>query len=258
MKCYISGVKLLLLFSPLLLSGCKSGTKPSASVNAVSLPIPSFCLDRKQQYQPISTILSRTNYIDKATAYRPIQNKQGFIKQDYNQDSKQDYIFLERKQEKSQNIRLVFCQSNKQGYQRRFPPFPIYESDLPDYQTSYQKISLKNTYLQLSDFRHEHNWGSDSTISTYYYNKALSDFELIRRETNSSSGDGLRSDTEESYFLTTKRFIKKSTCGGLEENCQPRFTIGRIIPTNIIPTLFHRGKIYKQLLPDNLKPNPHK
>ena len=154
MKCYVFGAKLLLPCLPLLLLGCKSGIKPSASVNAVGLPIPSFCLDRKRQYLPISTILSRTSYMDKATAYQPIQNKQGFIKQDYNQDNKQDFIFLERKQDKGQNIRLVFCQSNKQGYQRRFPPFPIYESDLPDFQTSFQKISLKNADLQLSDFRH--------------------------------------------------------------------------------------------------------
>jgi len=255
MKCYVYGVKLLLLCLPLLLLGCKSGIKPSASVNAVSLPIPSFCLDRKRQYQPISTILSRTSYLDKATAYHPIQNKQGFIKQDYNQDGRQDFIFLEQKQGKSRNIRLVFCQSDRQGYQRRYPPFPIYESDLPDYQASYQKISLINAYLQLSDFKHEHNWGSDSTISTYRYNRGLDDFELIRRETNSSSGDGLRSDTEESYFLTTKRFIKKSTCGGLEENCQSRFTIGRIIPTDNPPTLFHSNKhcnkIYKRLITDN-------
>ena len=245
--------KLLVFGVSFLLCACHPAVKKAASTNQGKLPIPNPCLDKGEQYQVISKIQSRTSYLDKAHPYKPIQSISGFIKQDYNQDAKDDFIFIERKRDKSSKLRLIFCESKNHGYQRRLPPFPLYESDLPDFQTSYQQISLQNNTLTLGDFRHEHNWGSDSTINTYRYNQQLKDFELIRREISSSSGDGLRSDIEESYFLNTRRYIKKSSCGALEDNCHSRYQTGRILALETPPTLFGATpgtKIYKRLIPD--------
>ena len=244
--------KLLVFGLSFLLSACHPVVKKSASTHQGKLPIPPACQD--ERYQVITHIQSRISYQDKARPYKPIQNQSGFINQDYNQDAKDDFIFIERKRDKSKPPRLVFCESNHSGYQRKLPPFPLYESDLPGFQTSYQKISLHNNTLILSDFRHEHNWGSDSTISTYRYNQQLKDFELIRRQIDSTSGDGLRSDTEESYFLNTRHYIKKSSCGALEDNCRTRYQTGRIQLLDKPPTLFGDAtssiKIYKRLIPD--------
>ena len=246
--------KLLVFGLCFFLSACHPIVKKTTSINQGKLPIPPSCLDKRQQYQAITSIQSRSSYLDKARPYKPIQSKSGFIKQDYNQDTKDDFIFIERKRDKSNKLRLVFCESKRQGYQRKLPPFPLYESDLPDFQTSYQQINLQNNTLTLSDFRHEHNWGSDSTISTYRYNHQLKDFELMRREISSSSGDGMRSDIEESYFLSTRRYIKKSSCGAMEDNCHSRYQIGRIQALETPPTLFDvtaGTKFYKRLIPDH-------
>ena len=250
---------LLACSSPVKDSSKVSAEKPSKSndtqIDFPTLPIPHSCLDASYVYQPVKNIHSRTSYLDLAADYQPIQQPNGFIQHDFTHDGKLDYLFIEREKKplNSSKIRLVVCESSRKGYQRRLPHFPIYESESHDFQANSQIIEMtKNGELILTDNRHEHNWGSDSIRRVYRYNTALADFELASQEVTSSSGDGLRSDTYDIFFFSTNRYIRRSTCGGLEEGCKPQNSIGRIIPLKKKPTLYQANnrKPYKALIPD--------
>jgi len=65
----------------------------------------------------------------------------------------------------------------------------------------------------------------------------------------------MRSDTEETYDLDSKRFLHKQTCGFSEEGCitqKPQIKTGRIIlpiPKNRA-SLYKTDKIYEKLITD--------
>lgn len=240
-----------LSFCLLLISlyGC---SHPVSSTSENSQIIPRACQDQTGKFHRVQTIQSRTSYLEKAYPYSPIKHKKGLIKTDFNHDGKMDYIFIEKEKltKATPKFRLLICESQGRRYQRKYPPFSIYESDLPDFQATAQSIQMKQGDLILGTLHHEHNWGSDEETSTYQYNKNLGDFILVKRESVSSSGDGLRSDTYALFDLKTHRYQKQSNCGALEEECKSSKSSGRIVLPKRKANLMKRGKIYRKLLPE--------
>jgi len=209
--------------------------------------IPQNCLEPKKQFRPIKTILSKSSYNVKAQTYHPIIDSKGFISTDFNQDGKADFHFLERYKN---DIRLISCLSSRKKYQRRPTPFNVHETIGADFQTIYEVIRSKGKILTLIVNRHEHNWGSDSEVSHYVYDKKSRSFLMTEQEITSSSGDGLRSDTVERYDLEKKRYQRSSTCGSMEEGCKPRKESGRIVLPRQPATLIKPKKVYSQLIKD--------
>ena len=239
--------KIVLFLVSFILLGCGLSTKTKVPVSIKNkLGIPQSCIDSTDDFKPIKTITTRLGYNEKAHPYQPIQSPKGFIEHDFNGDGKRDYVFIERSS-KSDKSRLATCIDGT----RRTTHFIIHEEKQADFQTIYEIVRLYQGKLQLSINRHEHNWGSDSETSLYRYDKNHNDFMLLERLIYSSSGDGLRSDTEEHYKLGNKRFRLSSRCGSLEQGCRPRKQKGRIILSSTPITLFKQGgKLYKRLIPD--------
>ncbi len=239
------------LFCLAFLSGCvPENIKNSQSVlvnKGENKPgIPTHCLDPSGQFKPVKTIITRLNYNEKAHVYQPIQNKKGLISQDFNNNGKMDYLFVERSKA-TQKLRLASCIDHVYKATR----FIIHEEKQPDFQSIHEAIRLYQGKLQLSINKHEHNWGSDNETSLYRYDKQRKDFVLIERLLVSSSGDGLRSDTEEHYNLLNKRYRRSSQCGSLEEACRSKTQKGRIVLSRTPIRLFKSGgKLYQRLIPD--------
>ena len=210
---------------------CSSTKNISQYVIAHNNSVVQACLDSTKQYHQVSTIKSRTSYLEKAYDYQPITAKKGFVAWDFNEDKKLDYIFIEKQQKqtfkKNQTIakvRLVICASqgsqNSAQYKRILPNFTLYESILPDFQAEAHKIRVHKSDLIISRSYHEHNWGSDQVLNFYQYDIKHSDFKLVNQEILSNSGDGYRNDTQETYDYQNRRYTKKQTCGQFVGPCQ--------------------------------------
>ena len=234
------------LFCISIQAGCVPTTVRTTTGITNKLGIPASCLDSSGRYEPVKTITTRLSYNEKAHSYQPVNNQKGWIEHDFNNDGKKDYVFLERAK-KTNKLRLATCIDNI----HKATTFIIHEEKAADFQTIYEIIRLYQDKLQLITNRHEHNWGSDSEISLYRYDKRIKDFVLIERLIESTSGDGLRSDTEEHYNLINKRYRRSNQCGSLEEACQSQLQKGRIILSHSLNTLFKPGgKSYQLLIPD--------
>ena len=227
--------------------------KPSqSSITVLKAPsvladIPAICKDPKGKYKPVKSILSKGSYNSKPSTYQPIQDPKGFIVTDVNHDKIFDLIFLERS---GVDIRLISCVSRAGRHIRRITPFKVHESVNVDFQTISEVIQFKAGKLVLIVNKHEHNWGSDSETNRYSYSNSAQGFVLVQQETFSSSGDGLRSDTEEFYDLVRNRYKRSNVCGGMEEGCQSQKSSGRIVPYKPRSTLLKPTKVYSRLVPD--------
>ncbi len=227
--------------------------RPSQGSNVISkaplvlADIPAICKDLKGKYKPIQRILSKGSYNSKPRTYQPIRDPKGFIIADFNHDKRFDLLFIERS---GSDIRLITCVSHRDSHLRTITPFKVHETIKPDFQTISELIQFIAGKLVLIVNRHEHNWGSDSETNRYSYNNNAQDFVLVQQEVFSSSGDGLRSDTEEFYDLVSNRYKRSSVCGGMEEGCKSRKSSGRIIPNRIHSTLLKPSKVYSRLIPD--------
>jgi len=227
--------------------------KPSQSSNAilkaplVLADIPTVCKDPKGKYKSVQRILSKGSYNSKPRAYQPIRDSKGFIVTDFNNDKIFDLLFLERL---GADIRLISCVSRAGRHIRKITPFKVHETINPDFQTISEFIQYKAGKLVLVINKHEHNWGSDSKTNRYSYNNNAQDFVLVQQEVFSSSGDGLRSDTEEFYDLEKNRYKRSSVCGGMEEGCKSQKSSGRIVPHKPRSTLLKPTKVYSRLVPD--------
>ena len=238
----------------MLLLGCGGvKNKPSQGFNIISkaplvlAEIPDICKDPKGKYKPVQHILSKGSYNSKPRAYQPISDPKGFIVTDFNHDKRFDLLFIERS---GLDIRLIMCVSHHDSHLREVTPFKVHETIKPDFQTISELIQFIAGKLVLIVNKHEHNWGSDSETNRYSYNNNAQDFVLVQREVYSSSGDGLRSDTEEFYDLVSNRYKRSSVCGGMEEGCKSRKSSGRIIPNRTRSTLLKPEKVYSRLIPD--------
>jgi len=209
--------------------------------------IPSICKDSKGKYKPVQRILSKGSYNLEPKPYQPIQNPKGFIAADFNQDKRFDLIFIERS---GSDIRLVTCISTHNSHLRKVTSFKVHETIQPDFQTISEIIKFKAGKLELIVNKHEHNWGSDSETRGYSYSSKAQDFILLQQETFSSSGDGMRSDTEEFYDLVKNRYKRSNVCGVMEQGCKSKKVSGRIIPNRMRSTLLKPTKTYSRLVPD--------
>ncbi len=240
--------KATIIFFCFLVSACGGITKktqfPTKPITQLS-DIPSACQDSKKKYLPVKSILSKSAYNAKAKKYQPIVDPKGFLSIDFNKDGYPDFHFLERS---GKDIRLISCLSSVKRYQRRITPFVVHETIKPDFQTISESIMTSGNSLVLTISRHEHNWGSDTEISAYGYNKTKNEFLLTSREITSNSGDGMRSDTFEFYDLKNNRYKSTGKCGALEEGCRPYTKSGRIAPLKKPATLLRNKKIYTRLL----------
>lgn len=182
------------------------------------------CLDPSKHYLKISSIKSRTSYLEKAYNYHPIEHPQYFIPWDFSKDGYLDYIFIEKQQAQYvakgsvSKIRLVICKSqikrrNSLSYTRFYPKFSIYESSFPNFQVESHSIKkVKNTLILRRNY-YEHNWGSDSTVNIYEFDKKVNGFKLLEQEIISSSGDGYRSDSQDNYDYKNGTLTKDLNCG---------------------------------------------
>ena len=227
----------------------KPSQDSSAILKAPSVlsDIPAICKDPKGKYKPVQRILSKGSYNSKPKSYQPIHDPKGLIVTDFNYDKIFDLIFLERL---GADIRLITCVSRAGKHIRKITPFKVHEAINVDFQTISELIRFKAETLVLIVNKHEHNWGSDSETSRYAYNNKAQDFVLVQQETFSSSGDGLRSDTEEFYDLVNNRYKRSNICGGMEEGCKSQKSSGRIVPHKPRFTLLKPTKIYSRLVSD--------
>ena len=245
---------MMFLISTLFLLGCggiktKSSQGPKHLLKAPTTlaDIPTFCKDPSGKFKPIKHILSKGGYNQKPKPYQPISDPKGFIVSDFNYDKIFDLVFIERFQS---NIRMITCVSENKRNTRRVTPFIIHETIKPDFQTISESIQIASGKLVLIINKHEHNWGSDTENNFYTYSNQAHDFVLNQRETFSSSGDGMRSDTVEFYNLVNNRYKRSNVCGSMEEGCTSRKTSGRIIPNSVRSTLLKPTKIYSRLVAD--------
>lgn len=190
------------------------------------------CFDLSGNYRQVTTIKSRTSYLEKAYDYQPVISENGFIAWDFTKDGRLDYIFIEKQQKPtlkkgqgSPKVRLVICKSRIDQnsivrYQRVLPNFTLYESVHSDFQAESHKIRVEKNELILSRSYHEHNWGSDQTINSYQYNTQKSDFILVKQHLISSSGDGYRNDTLENYDFRDGQYLKTRHCGEFVGVCK--------------------------------------
>jgi len=242
---------LALVFLATFLWGCGGINKQtrsgvSSNLNSIS-SIPTACKDPRKSFKPVTQILSKGSYNSKPKSYAPITDPKGFIAEDFNNDKITDYLFIERVKK---DIQMILCISDKNRLSRKVTPFKVHETIEPDFQSISESIQFSGKVLTLSINKHEHNWGSDSEISTYSYANAYKDFILDTKEVTSTSGDGLRSDTFEFYDLKNRRYKIMNTCGGLEEGCKPFNRSGRLIPAKKQATLLKPSKIYHKLVAD--------
>jgi len=157
-----------------------------------------------------------------------------------------DYIFIEKQKkhndkqdESSLNVRLVICKShtnhnNVVRYQRMVPKFSLYQSILTDFQVESHRISVQKEKLILKKNYHEHNWGNDKTINSYQYDILRKEFILVAQELTSSSGDGYRNDTHESYDFSAGQYFKTHHCSVFVGSCKSNRSSGS----------FHTKSIY--------------
>ena len=247
---------IILITLVLFLSACNRPiSKPISKTKGQSeIIVPAGCLDQTGKFIAIRSISTRLSYNDKPSKYQPIRNTQGFISHDFNKDNKNDFLFIERNVERNKTlIKLVSCISQGKQYQRRQTPFIIHEEKNADFQTISESIKLHNNLLFLSTNKHEHNWGSDNETKIYRFDVNRNDFILVKQTIFSSSGDGMRSDTEEVYNLDSKRFRQKQTCGFSEEGCispKKQTKTGRIILPKKRASLSKGGKVYERLIAD--------
>jgi hypothetical protein len=238
---------ILVIFLALFLSACGGiKQKPlnrSANLSGIN-EIPTSCRDYQGKFKPVTHILSKGGYNSEPKSYQPIIDSKGFIAEDFNGDKLTDYIFIERAKK---DIQMILCMSDKNRLSRKITPFKVHETIEPDFQTISESIQFSGKVLILSINKHEHNWGSDSEISTYTYSSAYKDFILETQETTSTSGDGLRSDTFEFYDLKNRHYKIMNTCGSLEEGCKPFNRSGQIIFAKKASTLLKPSKIYRKL-----------
>ncbi len=252
-KMYRKVNTLMVVFLSLYLWGCggisggiknSRDARVSSDLNSIK-SIPSACKDSRGNFKPATHILSKGSYNLEPKSYAPIADSKGFIAEDFNADKMTDYIFIERAKKK---IQMIICTSNKNRLSRKITPFKVHETIEPGFQTISESIKYSGKKLVLSVFKHEHNWGSDSEISSYTYSNADKDFILETQETTSTSGDGMRSDTFEFYDLKNRLYKITNTCGSLEEDCKPFNHSGNIVPARKQSTLLKPSKIYDKLI----------
>lgn len=205
--------------------------KTSRFSRSNQIALPKACLDANKQFIPIRHIYSRGHYNEDSITYQPIIDKKGYLQEDFNDDGVDDYLFMERD---STNIHLAQCTSHadSQTMKRKITGFRIYSEENPTTEISTQRIEYKNGELIINDSYEEHNWGTDSITSTYVFDPALDDFNLIHFVKTSTSGDGYRSNSFAEYDLVNRHYTIASNCGEFEEDCKNHLEKGTIALRN--------------------------
>lgn len=153
-------------------------TKKTSKDNPENHPaIPAACVDNSKEYQAVKNIYSAFRY--EKTITTPVEN--GLIRYDYNQDNKDDFLFLELKDEMAH---LSACMSQPDGYQRKQTGVIFYApggSSAEQYQFLQQDEQLQITINQFA-----HNEGSSFRSTHYRYNTTQQAFEIVKDTADSS------------------------------------------------------------------------
>lgn len=140
--------------------------------------LPPACRDSNGQYQAVKSIYTEFRY-DKAPA-SPVT--EGLIRYDYNQDQQDDYLFLELKENMAH---ISVCLSQPGGYQRRLSNVIFYAPG-GGLEGDQYTISQQDDLLKIDLLFFGHNMGSAYRNTTYRYNTATQNFEMVDSEGGSS------------------------------------------------------------------------
>jgi hypothetical protein len=153
----------------------KDKLNPQHRDNQLQLPI--ACKDPHGLFVPQRWIASWYRY-EKAL-YSPIEN--GVISYDFNQDRRNDYLFLER--DKQNNVQITSCLSANNypqagGFERIPTDITFYASEQFPADTRYY-LQLNNDLLTVEINFFAHNEGSCHTKASYRYIPLKQGFDVI-------------------------------------------------------------------------------
>ena len=104
------------------------------------------------------------------------------------------------------------------------------------FSTQDEQISFRNGKLSTGTFRHEHNWGSDSSTWTYAYSMKHKALLLETFVQESMSGDGMREDTKSVTDYVKGEIRETVKCGGgmadLGIPCESKNTVRKMKPAD--------------------------
>ena len=156
---------------------CK--VKKSSASNPKNRPaIPALCEDPSKQFQAVKQVNHSFRY-DRSLK-SPVSN--GLIRYDYNKDKKQDFVFLETKEE---TARVVACLSQGNTYQRRVTDVSFTTSSFSSGFTDDFSLSQASDILTLSIDFFEHNGGSSRRTTDYRFDTATRKFKIISNKADS-------------------------------------------------------------------------
>ena len=165
--------------------------KADADNNKNPIKLPSACRHKQGQYKAVRYIFTRTSYNTPPTNVAPIPA--GLITYDFNKDSKNDYVFVERNP--ALKFRTIMCMSSASGWKRQ-PLWNITADVNNHFSANLTHYAFDNGQLSYSDEYHEHNLGSHSNKWTYTYSLKEKAFLLDTMISQSSSGDGFSPNTQ--------------------------------------------------------------
>lgn len=160
--------------------------------------LPGACRWNHESYKPVRYIFSRNAYNETPVATAPVPG--GLITWDFNQDRKNDYIFVERSP--AHEFRSILCVSSPAGWKRQ-QLSTITEDVYSHFSAQGDHLYFEKGKLSMSQSHHEHNWGSDSSTWTYSYSMQHKALLLDTFVSESTSGDGMRANTK-----TVRDYVK--------------------------------------------------
>jgi hypothetical protein len=174
-----------------LLIACYAN-KADAVNNRFPINLPGACRYNPEQYKAVRYIFTRTGYNTPPTNVMPIPR--GLITYDFNEDRKNDYVFVERNS--VLKFRTIMCMSSPSGWKRQ-QLWSITADVSNDFTANLTDYSFNNGKLSYSTGYHEHNLGSYSNTWTYAYSVKEKAFLLETFVARSDSGDGMTPNTIE-------------------------------------------------------------
>lgn len=149
--------------------------RKTASKNPQNIPqVPKACYHPDPSHKAVKTLYRAYHY--SKTIEQPIEN--GLIRYDYNQDNKEDYVFLELHEQKAT---AIVCFSEPEGYRRHVTDLEFYAPgdsiEGEQYDIRQDKDILRVVISALM-----HNVGSSHRSIEYRYDPAKKAFEIIKNE----------------------------------------------------------------------------
>lgn len=173
----------------------KDKLNPNHRDNQLRLPI--ACKDPRGLFVPQRWVAA-WDYYEKVL-YSPIEK--GVISYDFNQDRRNDYLFLER--DKQNNVQITACLSANNypqagGFERILTDIRFYASEKFPADTRYY-LQLNNDLLTVEINSFAHNEGSCNTKASYRYIPLKQGFDII--DSTASCAPHTIAGSEEPYPL---------------------------------------------------------